>query len=134
MKTSTILTALVAIGALLFYLYMKGYIFANFESVDVKEAKKLIDSDRNIAILDVRTPEEYRLDGHLANAMLIPVQQLGEQLDKLERVRDKKLIVYCRSGSRSAMASRILANHGFHPINVRGGINAWKKEGFSLEK
>jgi rhodanese-related sulfurtransferase len=134
MKISTIVITLLAAGALLFYLYMKGYIFANFESVNVKEAQAMIENEKNIAILDVRTPEEYRRDGHLSNAVLIPVQQLKKEIGRLEPLREKKLIVYCRSGSRSAMASRMLANMGFHPINVRGGISAWKEEGLPLEQ
>ena len=133
MKISTIVTIVIVAAALLFYLYIKGYIFANFESVDVMSAHRMIGSERNITILDVRTPEEYRRDGHLKNAVLIPVSLLEKEIGRLKRAKGGKVIVYCRSGSRSVMASRILAVHGFTPVNVKGGINAWKKAHLPLE-
>ena len=111
--------------------YIKGWIFSDFESISPKQAYELLQKDPSITLLDVRTPEEYAPE-HIAGATLIPVQVLGENLSKLENVKDKKIIVYCHSGSRSVAASRILIQNGFTPVNVTGGISAWKSEGLSV--
>lgn len=84
-----------------------------------------------ITLLDVRTPEEFAPE-HIAGATLIPVQVLSENLSKLSNVKDKKIIVYCHSGSRSVAASRILAKNGFVPLNITGGITAWKSQGLNV--
>ncbi|BDY12624.1 rhodanese-like domain-containing protein [Hydrogenimonas cancrithermarum] len=128
----TMMIALVAGAAvLLYFLYAKGIIFANFESVTPKRAYEMIQNDPDVVILDVRRPEEYR-EGHLEGARLIPVQELDRRLADLEMLKHKTILVYCRSGIRSVMASRKLAANGFKPYNLKGGINAWKNEGLPL--
>jgi len=83
-------------------------------------------------LLDVRTPEEYT-EGHIQGAVLIPVQVLGERLAEVPK--DKQVYVYCHSGRRSAMASKLLAENGNTRIeNVVGGITAWKDAGFPVVK
>ena len=112
----------IAMGAmLLWFAYSKGWILANFPSIDAKQAIVLIENDINITILDVRTIEEYK-EGHLRDATLIPVQALSQNLGMLKMDKNKKILVYCRSGNRSVSASRILEDNGFTPINIKGGI------------
>ncbi|MDQ1297978.1 MAG: hypothetical protein QG558_517 [Campylobacterota bacterium] len=118
-------------GLAAYFAYVKGWIFTDFESISPKQAHALLQQNPNITLVDVRTAEEYAKE-HLAGATLLPVQDLSENLSKLTRVKDKKIIVYCRSGTRSVAASRILVKNGFTPLNVTGGINAWKGEGLSL--
>jgi rhodanese-related sulfurtransferase len=117
----------------IYVLYTKGIIFANFESVSPKVAYEMIQSDdeNNVTILDVRTPEEFKKDGRIAGAKLIPVEQLSQNLEMLKK--SKKILVYCRSGSRSVYASRILEKNGFEPLNMNGGINGWKSEKLPLQ-
>jgi len=82
--------------------------------------------------LDVRTPEEYA-EGHIKGAILIPVKTLANHLAEIPK--DKQVYVYCHSGVRSARASKLLAQHGFQNIeNVVGGIEAWKKSFYPVEK
>ena len=115
----------------IYVLYSKGLIFANFESVSAKVAYEMIEKDdSNLTILDVRTPEEFKTDGHLVNAKLIPVDQLEKNFNMLEK--SKKIVVYCRSGSRSVYATRVLVSNGFTAVNMSGGINAWKAEKLPL--
>ncbi len=122
----------VAIGAIaLYFAYFKGWILSDFESISPKSAYELIQSDTNITLLDVRTPQEFALE-HIEGAILIPVQELSDNLSQLADVKDKKIIVYCHSGMRSVSASRILVKNGFTPLNVTGGISAWKSEGLSV--
>jgi rhodanese-related sulfurtransferase len=114
-----------------YFAYSKGWIFSDFESIAPKQAYELLQKDPNVTLLDVRTPEEFATE-HIAGATLIPVQVLHENLSKLTSVKEKKIIVYCHSGTRSVAASRILVENGFTPINISGGISAWKSEGLSV--
>jgi rhodanese-related sulfurtransferase len=98
-------------GLIFWFAYSKGWIFANFESIDAKQAIHLLENDDNVTLLDVRR-----------DAKLIPVQALSKNLGMLKQDKNKKIIVYCRTGSRSVSASRILEENGFTPLNVKGGI------------
>jgi len=112
----------IAMVALVFYFaYTKGWILANFESITAKQAQTLLMNDNNVTLLDVRTIPEYKI-GHVRGAKLIPLGKLEANLDKLEADRNKKIIIYCRSGNRSVAASRILKEHGFVPLNVKQGM------------
>ena len=120
-KYTNVLYWIAMAGLLFWFAYSKGWILANFESIDAKQAVHLLENDDNVTLLDVRTIQEYKA-GHLRGATLIPVEMLSENLDKLKADKDKQIIVYCRTGSRSVSASRTLEAHGFTPLNVRGGI------------
>lgn len=105
----------------------------NFENMEVKEFAKLI-AGSNVVILDVRKPEEYA-ESHIKGAILIDqfqndfIEQAKSKLPK-----DKTIAVYCRSGRRSANAAGRLAREGFKPVNLKGGIIAWTKEGQPVTK
>ncbi len=74
-------------------------------------------------LVDVREPEEWAI-AHLPGAHLIPKGELPERVDELTRA--SHLVLYCRSGRRSADATRLLLDLGFsHVRTLRGGINAW---------
>lgn len=120
-KNINVLYWIAMAGILFWFAYSKGWILANFESIDAKQAIYLLENDDNVTLLDVRTIQEYK-SGHLRDATLIPLQVLRENLDKLKQDKNKKIIVYCRTGSRSVSASRILEENGFTPLNVKGGI------------
>ncbi len=86
----------------------------------------LIPNNPDIIILDVRTTSEFNT-GYINGAILIPVSQLTQRLGELDT--NKKILVYCASGSRSATAVNILITNGFNAENVynlQGGITAWK--------
>ncbi len=108
-------------GLFVSFAYSKGWILADFEFINAKQAIVLLSDDNNVTLLDVRTIREYE-DKHLKNAINIPVQTLSSSLNKLQKVKNKRIVVYCRSGSRSIKASRILEKNGFTPLNVEGGI------------
>ena len=133
MKKNLLTVAAVLLAGGLYFLYLKGYILANFESLTPKQAYEMIQNDPDVVVLDVRTPQEYA-EGHLQGSTLVPVQTIDRALGegKLEPLKGKKIVVYCRSGVRSVKASRKLADHGFVPYNVKGGINAWKSEGLPV--
>jgi len=113
--------------------YQKGYIFNNFENISTIQAHDKLLTDTNITIIDVRTKEEIKSDGKIKNSILIPVQVLEESLELLEKFKDKKIYIYCRTGNRSVTASRMLTNAGFKAYNIQGGIKNWKKKGLPIE-
>jgi len=120
-------------GLLFWFAYSKGWILTHFQSIDAKQALHLLENDANITLLDVRTIPEYKA-GHLQDATLIPVQTLAQNLKMLEEDKNKKILVYCRTGSRSIVASRILEESGFTPVNIKGGIIQLIKAGVTLVK
>lgn len=133
-KTLTNILYWVAItGLLIWFAYTKGWILANFPSVDAKTAITMMENDDNVTVLDVRTVSEYK-EGHIVGATLIPLQQLNTHIDKLSSKKETKILVYCQSGNRSVAASRILEEHGFSPINVKGGISALRANGAQVIK
>lgn len=81
-------------------------------------------------LIDVRTPEEFS-SGHIAGAVNIPVDALANRLSEVPT--DQPVVVYCRSGNRSAQASDILANAGYSSIYDLGGINTWTAQGFPIQ-
>ena len=79
--------------------------------------------DEEHLLLDVRTQEEYDA-GHIADAVLIPVDELSDRMSEIEVDQDTPILVYCRSGNRSAVASDLLVNAGFNQVyNLLGGYN-----------
>ncbi len=81
-------------------------------------------------LLDVRTPAEFT-SGHIPGAINISVQSLPDRLSEIPS--DQPVVVYCRSGNRSAAAARILADAGYKEIYDLGGIIAWTAQGLPVE-
>lgn len=106
-----------------------------YKTYSVSQADSLIAHDSNVFVLDVRTPEEYNSEtGHIKDSKLIPVQELESRLAEFAPQKNKTIVVYCRSGSRSARASKILSKSGYNVINIDGGINAWVGAGLTTRK
>ncbi len=135
MSISNLIIAAVLIAAVIFYLYQKGIIFADFENITPEEAYSMIKKDKkDVVIIDVRTPPEVKSEGKIPNSILIPLGTLSRQIDKLKNYKDKKIIVYCRSGNRSVSAARILKSLGFDNVyNLKGGIINWKKHNLPVK-
>lgn len=81
-------------------------------------------------LIDVRTPEEFAT-GHIRGAVNIPVDSLESRLNEVPG--EQPIVVYCRSGNRSATASQILAQAGYTSIYDLGGLNDWTAQGFPVE-
>jgi phage shock protein E len=80
-------------------------------------------------LIDVRTPEEFA-SGHIEGAVNIPVDALAGRLSEVPT--GQPIIVYCRSGNRSATASQILADAGYTSIYDLGGLQGWISQGFPV--
>lgn len=98
--------------------------------ITVQELKQKIDSGEKPFILDVREPfEQHQSDINYENKTLIPIGKLKDNLEEISEKKDAEIICMCRSGGRSAQATRFLANQGFSNVkNLKGGINKWAKE------
>ncbi|MAI85618.1 MAG: sulfurtransferase [Candidatus Marinimicrobia bacterium] len=95
-------------------------------TIESKDAMMFLD-DVNYYFLDVRTIKEHK-NKSIPSTDCIPVQELEQRIDELNKHRNKKIIVYCRSGNRSSTAVKILNNSGFSAFNMIGGMNGWKGE------
>lgn len=92
-----------------------------------KELKEALDKKEDkIAIIDVRTPEEFR-DGSIVGAENYPLDDLMEKLEELGNYQ--KIYVFCRSGGRSKAACSLLEANKLNVYNLVGGLTAWKEEG-----
>ncbi len=109
---------------------------AQYVDITIQQGKEMIDRGE-VFILDVRRQDEYD-SGHIRGSTRIPLQDIqGEELAKSlnEIPRDKKILVYCRTGHRSALASEILKNNGFKEVyNMKGGITEWTNAGYEVIK
>lgn len=118
---------------LLTLLFFVGFSLA-YENLNSQAFYNIIQKEKDIILLDVRTPQEYKEDGHIPGSILIPIQVLPQNIKQLEQFKNKKILVYCRSGNRSAIASKYLEQNGFKNVyNLKSGIIDWKKQGFPIE-
>lgn len=81
------------------------------------------------SLIDVRYSEEYD-EHHIPDATLIPLYELRNRLDELDKSR--KYIVYCHGGSRSAIATLVLTQNQFDVVSLEGGIRSWPFETTSV--
>lgn len=100
---------------------------SGYTQITAEEAKQIIDGDGDYIILDVRTEEEYA-EGHIPNALLIPDYEIQEKAGELLTDKGQTILVYCRSGNRSKVASEKLAEMGYTDVREFGGINDWPYE------
>ncbi len=97
-----------------------------YKKISAEEAKAIIESE-NVIILDVRTQEEYN-EGHIENSVLLPMNDISAKAEEILTDKDAKILVYCRSGNRSATASKQLIKMGYTNVYDFGGINSWPYE------
>ena len=100
---------------------------AAYRQVDAEEAKELMDTEDDYAIVDARTQGEYD-EGHIAGAVLIPHDSVAQLAEDELPDKDQLILVYCRSGNRSKQAAGALAELGYTNVVEFGGINNWPYE------
>ncbi len=84
----------------------------------------------DVQLIDVRQRYEHDA-GRIGGDRLIELMELGAEIETLDR--DRPVVVYCRSGSRSAMAAEALRSAGFDAHNMTGGLLEWSAAGLPLE-
>ncbi len=97
------------------------------KKISPEEGKELLEKTPDAVLLDVRFMEEYE-EIRIPGSILIPVTELADRLDELPKDAQKPIVVYCRSGNRSATAAGILIDAGFPLVYDMGGINNWPFE------
>jgi rhodanese-related sulfurtransferase len=96
-------------------------VFKRLGEVSSAKARELV--KQGAALVDVRSPGEFST-GHLPGAKNIPMQELGAQLKSLVS-KDHPIVLYCASGTRSAMARGVLKSQGFTQVYNLGGMGRW---------
>ncbi|WP_298737522.1 rhodanese-like domain-containing protein [uncultured Chitinophaga sp.] len=98
------------------------------ENITSEELKQRLDNGEQLNIVDVREPHEHA-DFNIGGT-LVPLGQIqAMQVDELEDLKDKEVIVYCRSGNRSGQAAMILETMGFQNVkNLVGGMLKWEEK------
>lgn len=97
----------------------------DYLQITQKEAKEIMDSGVDYILIDARTEEEYA-EGHIEGAILIPEYEIEERANSVLPDKDALILVYCRSGRRSKIASEALARLGYTNVKEFGGIIDWQ--------
>jgi len=127
-----LMAALVAVIVMLVMNEFKRKLLG-FKEVGANEAVRLINQEEAL-VLDVREDKDFR-EGHILNAVNIPLGLLESRLDEINAYKAKPVIVYCRTGQRAAKAGAILQRQGFNSIyKLNGGIMAWVDANMPLSK
>jgi rhodanese-related sulfurtransferase len=100
---------------------------SNYQKISTEEGKKMLEEDNNIILLDVRTQEEFD-SGHIPGSILIPYDTILENSKEKLKDKEQTIIIYCRSGRRSAIAANDLIKIGYKNVYDMGGIIDWPYE------
>lgn len=109
-----------------------GFSMFNFfknsvKSISASEAHKRLLEDKNIVLLDVRTPEEYN-EVHIPNSISLPLERIKSEIANVVKDKDTEIFVYCQSGRRAAEACILLVSMGYTNVRNMGGIADWEYE------
>lgn len=93
------------------------------EQITPSELKKKMSRDKELVVLDVRSPQEYAT-GHIKGTRLLPLANLSQRINEVPQ--SATVVCVCRSGARSMVASELLVKAGYkNVINMSGGMMAW---------
>jgi rhodanese-related sulfurtransferase len=97
------------------------------QTMKYEELQNKLNAQENFVLLDVRTQEEFDA-GHIASAILLPYDEIALKAATVLPDKEKEIVLYCRSGRRSAIAKKALVELGYKDVEDFGGINRWKGE------
>jgi rhodanese-related sulfurtransferase len=122
----------IIIALVLTLLVTAAGVFAAAKDITSTEARTLLEKNRKVYILDVRTPEESR-QARIRGAVLIPVGELKRRVGEVPK--NRTILVYCAVGSRSRSAVEFLSQQGYGEIyNMSDGIVGWYRNGFPVDR
>ena len=98
-----------------------------YEQITAEQAKTIMDTEKDYVIIDARTEEEFA-EGHIENAILIPEYEIANRAEEELPDKEQLILVYCRSGRRSKIASEELVKLGYTNVKEFGGIIDWPYE------
>jgi len=97
-----------------------------------REASSLLARNKNVYLLDVRTPQEYG-QAKLSGSVLIPLGELERRAAEVPK--NRPVLVYCAVGSRSKLASAYLSQRGIKEVyNMTDGIAGWYRNGYPISR
>lgn len=102
----------------------------NYQNITASQVKARLDKGDMLTVIDVRTKEEYA-SGHVPGSILIPFDEIKAKAGQLPQDKNTEIVVYCRSGRRSAIAADTLIALGYNRIYDMGAISSWT---YGLEK
>ena len=100
---------------------------STYEQITAEQAKTIMDTEKDYVIIDARTEDEFA-EGHIENAILIPEYEIANRAEKELPDKEQLILVYCRSGRRSKIASEELVKLGYTNVKEFGGIIDWPYE------
>lgn len=98
-----------------------------YMNITAQEAKQIMDTQEGYIILDTRAQYEYD-ESHIPGAIVIPHDEIKDKAEQMLPDKDQLILVYCRSGRRSKLASEDLVDLGYTNIKEFGGIIDWPYE------
>jgi rhodanese-related sulfurtransferase len=107
---------------------MAGKQASEAPEVSREEARKML--DEGAQLVDVRADHEWEA-GRIAGAKHMPLAQLPQRTDEIDK--DRPVVVYCRGGNRSSMATAALDDAGFEAVKLSDGIVGWNEDDLPLE-
>ena len=99
----------------------------SYEQITANQPKELMEKETGYIIIEARTQEEFD-EGHIEGAILIPEYEISQRAEKELPDKDGLILVYCRSGRRSKIASQALVDLGYTNVKAFGGIIDWPYE------
>jgi len=106
--------------------------YAGVQEISSREAKALLEKNKNIFLLDVRTPQENS-QARLPGTVLIPINEFERRVSEVPR--NKTILVYCAVGSRSKPVAEYLSQNGYKNVyNMTDGIVGWYRNGFPIQR
>ena len=97
------------------------------QTMTYQELQNKLNAKENFVLLDVRTQEEFNA-GHIPTAILLPYDEINLKAATVLPDKEKEIVVYCRSGRRSAIAKKALVELGYKDVKDFGGISRWQGE------
>ena len=106
-----------------------------FAWVETDNLKRRLDRSGAVTVIDVRGPDEFAGPlGHIADALNLPLSELPSRLSEINALKDRPVVVVCRTDKRSAVAAQTLRAAGFKQVSVlRRGMEQWNEAGFPVE-
>ena len=108
-------------------LLMLGQNVSANQTMTTQELQNKLNAKENFVLLDVRTQEEYNA-GYIAGAILLPYDEINEKATIVLPDKEKEIVLYCRSGRRSAIAKKSLLDLGYQKVVDFGGVKRWEGE------
>jgi rhodanese-related sulfurtransferase len=105
---------------------------AGAQEISSRDAKILLEKNKNVFLLDVRTPQENS-QARLPGTVLIPINEIEQRIKEVPR--NKTILVYCAVGSRSKAVAEHLSRIGYKDVyTMTDGIVGWYRNGFPLQR